>query len=47
MNRKQIYAEIEQMFGLVPMMFKVVPDSSLELEWITPVKSRPSNPDFT
>lgn len=33
MTRKQVYAEIEQMFGLVPMMFKVVPDSSLELEW--------------
>jgi AhpD family alkylhydroperoxidase len=33
MNRKQVYAEIEQMFGQVPMMFKVVPDSSLELEW--------------
>ena len=33
MNRQQIYAEIEQVFGLVPMMFKVVPDSSLELEW--------------
>ncbi|HEY5552224.1 MAG TPA: carboxymuconolactone decarboxylase family protein [Opitutaceae bacterium] len=33
MNRKQIYAEIEQMFGGVPMMFKAIPDSSLELEW--------------
>ena len=33
MTRKQVYAEIEQMFGLVPMMFKVIPDSSLELEW--------------
>lgn len=33
MNRRQIHAEIEQMFGGVPMMFKAVPDSSLELEW--------------
>ena len=33
MNRKQIHAEIVQMFGGVPMMFKAVPDSSLELEW--------------
>ncbi|UCE18576.1 MAG: carboxymuconolactone decarboxylase family protein [Gemmatimonadota bacterium] len=33
MTRKEIYAEIEQMFGLVPTMFKAVPDSSLELEW--------------
>lgn len=33
MNRQQIYAQIESMFGLVPSMFKSVPDSSLELEW--------------
>ncbi len=33
MNREEIYKEIEQMFGLVPSMFKTVPDSSLELEW--------------
>jgi AhpD family alkylhydroperoxidase len=33
MNRSQVYAEIEQMFGTVPVMFKIVPDSSLELEW--------------
>jgi AhpD family alkylhydroperoxidase len=33
MNRKQIYAEIEEMLGLVPTFFKSVPDSSLELEW--------------
>lgn len=33
MNRKEIYKEIEDMFGLVPSMFKSVPDSSLELEW--------------
>ena len=33
MNREEIYKEIEQMFGLVPSMFKAVPDSSLELEW--------------
>ena len=33
MNRKKIYKEIEEMFGLVPSMFKSIPDSSLELEW--------------
>ena len=25
--------EIEEMFGLVPSMFKVVPDNTLDLEW--------------
>lgn len=33
MTREQVYAEIEKMFGLVPSMFKEVPDSTLELEW--------------
>lgn len=33
MTRKQIYTEIEQMFGVVPVMFTLVPDSSLEMEW--------------
>lgn len=33
MNREQVYREIEQMFGLVPSMFKAVPDNTLELEW--------------
>ncbi len=33
MTRKQVYEEIEQTFGLVPSMFKAIPDSSLELEW--------------
>lgn len=33
MDRQKVYAEIEDMFGLVPSMFKEVPDSSLELEW--------------
>jgi AhpD family alkylhydroperoxidase len=32
-KRKEIYKEIEGMFGLVPSMFKTIPDSSLELEW--------------
>jgi len=32
-TREQIYKEIEGMFGLVPSMFKVVPDGSLDLEW--------------
>ena len=33
MTRKEIYQEIEQFFGLVPAMFRAVPDSALELEW--------------
>jgi AhpD family alkylhydroperoxidase len=33
MNRQEVYKEIEDMFGLVPTFFKLVPDSSLELEW--------------
>ena len=32
-TRDQIYAEMTQMFGLVPSFFKLVPDNSLELEW--------------
>lgn len=33
MNRKKIYQEIEHMMGVVPSMFKALPDSVLELEW--------------
>lgn len=33
MTRKEVYAEIEQMFGIVPTFFKAIPDNSLELEW--------------
>jgi len=33
MTREEVYAEIQGIFGTVPMMFKAVPDSSLELEW--------------
>jgi AhpD family alkylhydroperoxidase len=33
MTRQEVYQQIEQVFGLVPTMFKIVPDSSLELEW--------------
>jgi len=33
MNRQEVYKEIEGMFGLVPSFFKMIPDSSLELEW--------------
>ncbi|MER3482692.1 MAG: alkylhydroperoxidase [Meiothermus sp.] len=32
-SSQQVYKEIEAMFGLVPSMFKVVPESSLDLEW--------------
>jgi AhpD family alkylhydroperoxidase len=33
MDRQEVYAEIEELFGLVPSMFKPLPDSTLELEW--------------
>lgn len=33
MTREEIYRDIEQTFGLVPEMFKHVPDSSLGEEW--------------
>lgn len=32
-NREGVYQEIEQMMGLVPLMFKALPDSSIEQEW--------------
>ncbi|MBI5648212.1 MAG: carboxymuconolactone decarboxylase family protein [Ignavibacteriae bacterium] len=33
MTRKQVYQEIEGMFGIVPTFLKSIPDSSLEMEW--------------
>jgi AhpD family alkylhydroperoxidase len=33
MNRNEVYKDIEETFGLVPGFFKMIPDSSLELEW--------------
>lgn len=33
MKRDEVYREIEETFGLVPSFFKLVPDSSLRLEW--------------
>jgi AhpD family alkylhydroperoxidase len=33
MNKQEIYKEIESTLGLVPTMFKIIPESSLELEW--------------
>jgi AhpD family alkylhydroperoxidase len=33
MTRKEVYQEIEQMMGIVPAMFKALPDSSIEQEW--------------
>lgn len=33
MTRDQVYAEMTEMFGLVPSFFKLIPDNSLELEW--------------
>jgi AhpD family alkylhydroperoxidase len=33
MTRKQVYKEIEEMFGQVPTFVKEVPEDSLEAEW--------------
>ena len=33
MRKEEVYNEIEQLFGLVPTMFKALPESSLDLEW--------------
>ena len=33
MTRQQVYQEVEDMFGLVPTFIKMIPDSSLALEW--------------
>ena len=33
MTRQDVYSQIEEIFGLVPSMFKTLPDSSLEAEW--------------
>ncbi len=33
MSREEIYREIEEHFGLVPSVFKQIPDSYLEHEW--------------
>ena len=33
MDREQVYKEMEHTLGLVPSFFKLIPDSTLELEW--------------
>ncbi|MGE5546550.1 MAG: carboxymuconolactone decarboxylase family protein [Solirubrobacterales bacterium] len=33
MTRQEVYKDIEGMFGLVPSMFKTIPDTTLEWEW--------------
>jgi AhpD family alkylhydroperoxidase len=33
LTRNEVYAEMSEMFGLVPSFFTLVPDNSLELEW--------------
>ena len=33
MSKQEVFNEMEQMFGLVPSMFKAVPESTIELEW--------------
>ncbi len=33
MSKEEVFNEIEQLFGLVPTMFKALPESTLELEW--------------
>lgn len=32
-SKEEVFKEIEQMFGLVPGMFKALPESTIELEW--------------
>ena len=33
MSKDEVLNEIEQMFGIVPTMFKALPESTIELEW--------------
>lgn len=33
MTKQEIYQEIETTMGLVPSMFKTIPENTLELEW--------------
>lgn len=33
MTRDQLNSEIKETFGLIPSMFKTIPDNALELEW--------------
>jgi AhpD family alkylhydroperoxidase len=33
MDREQIYTEMKKTIGVVPLMFKSIPDDTLELEW--------------
>lgn len=33
MKRAEIYKEMKEMLGVVPTMFKIVPDETLEMEW--------------
>ncbi|UCH86538.1 MAG: carboxymuconolactone decarboxylase family protein [Dehalococcoidia bacterium] len=33
MTREEVYGDIEGTLGLIPSMFKAIPDSSLEMEW--------------
>ena len=32
-NKRQVYNEIEETFGLVPSFLKTIPDATLEQEW--------------
>ena len=32
-TRAEVYAEMQQMLGLVPSFFKTMPDTSLDMEW--------------
>src|SRR3990167_7469924 len=40
MKRQEVYNQITEMFGVVPSMFKELPDSTLELEWQLMKKSQ-------
>lgn len=33
MSKEEVLKEIEQAFGIVPTMFRVLPESTIEMEW--------------
>lgn len=33
MDRKQVYQQVESLFGFVPQFLQLIPDETLELEW--------------
>ena len=33
MSREEVYSEMKQMLGIVPSMFKSIPDNTIDAEW--------------